>query len=658
MRLLHTTLFTLKSFITPYHVDGRGYAILSHTWGDDEVLFEDMATPDRRPIAHARKAWDKVQRACEVARELGFEFIWIDTLCIDKSSSAELSEAINSMFEWYALSRVCLAYLADYEDGGRLSGGDKNATNEFLSSRWFERGWTLQELIAPSDVVFYDAGWNQIGQRKSLAQPISEQTGIYRSILTRHLPWDAAPGASYLRVVRQVLMSISVAAKMSWVSQRQTTRPEDMAYCLLGLFDINMPLLYGEGDEKAFLRLQEEIVKHCFDSSILAWRMPQIGEGPGRAWDLASVGPGGRWDWILSPSPEYFACGSEIQNLRDEDGRERGSVHPGGLSMTVLLSPLGSLSKDTALCYTLARSEGIEQGSFEHDGKSKQVSAYLAILNCCADGNYTKRVALLLYKSPTQANTYFRARPDYFIVEMGDEHVMLGPTTNHPIDLSVATPVQLVLATIPMTTWQSQRGYCAYNWETHISDWDLVNVLECKYIRNRLLPPMPVWSKDHPHTHLTDMLWVAMNGYKINGVLLFERPFVDAFFVIWGTPPGDSADAWHPRRWWQRQAGYFCQVVGWSTVMGVYSREAVIRLSRQWHPLTGFQTFNEALLSFVKRDMALRSLSSEWKATWGPRGNEVVVTATVSRQQFLGVEGLVVAVTIGEKTTVTDVAAS
>ncbi|KAK4442962.1 HET-domain-containing protein [Podospora aff. communis PSN243] len=254
MRLLHTVDFTLHSFVGPEQ-DAPHYAILSHTWDDDEVLFEDMATPERMvEMANLKaKAWKKVERSCAMARALSFDYIWIDTLCIDKSSSAELSEAINSMFEWYALSSVCLAYVSDYKDEG-LKSGAADPTH-FLKSRWFTRGWTLQELIAPANLVFYDKDWFPIGDRRFLANAIASETSIYRKFLAR-----------------ANLTAVCVAAKMKWVSKRQTGRPEDKAYCILGLFNVNMPLLYGEGAEKAFIRLQEEIIKHSFDQTILAWQ--------------------------------------------------------------------------------------------------------------------------------------------------------------------------------------------------------------------------------------------------------------------------------------------------------------------------------------------------------------------------------------------------
>jgi len=406
MRLLHTTNFTLHSFVSPQH-DAPHYAILSHTWEVDEVLFEDMATPERMVAlaTEKKKAWTKVQRSCAMARALSFDHIWIDTLCIDKSSSSELSEAINSMFEWYALSGVCLAYISDYKDDG-LKSGASDATN-FLNSRWFTRGWTLQELIAPANLVFYDMEWFPIGDRRFLANVISSKTSIYRKFLARRGPSQA----ENLQNLRRDLTAVCVAAKMKWVSVRQTGRPEDTAYCMLGLFNVNMPLLYGEGAEKAFVRLQEEIIKHSFDQTILTW------QSPGRKALL-----GGRWDGILSPSADNFAESHSVQLLRGQPRFDNGGARPDGLFFEAVICPVEALSRENALSCLADFPDNI---ATEYGG----ISTYLAILHCCADGNYTKRIALLLYKDKTLPNCYYRAHGSFFVVEIGDEFLQIGKTS-------------------------------------------------------------------------------------------------------------------------------------------------------------------------------------------------------------------------------------
>ncbi|KAH7303352.1 heterokaryon incompatibility protein-domain-containing protein [Stachybotrys elegans] len=243
MRLLNIRSLRAEEFIgTP-----PPYAILSHTWGADEVTLHDLdhLGLDDKP------GWKKIIGFARAIRQSNqpVDYFWVDTCCIDKSSSAELSEAINSMFHWYRESVCCFAYLADVEWRAHSS---SPLGADFESSKWFTRGWTLQELLAPRDLEFFDKDWRGIGNRHDLMERISTRTNIDTDTL-RLGQWPNA----------------SVAMRMSWAAGRQTTRPEDMAYCLLGIFDVNMPLLYGEGD-RAFTRLQEEILKESEDQSIFA----------------------------------------------------------------------------------------------------------------------------------------------------------------------------------------------------------------------------------------------------------------------------------------------------------------------------------------------------------------------------------------------------
>ncbi|KAI1129297.1 heterokaryon incompatibility protein-domain-containing protein [Nemania abortiva] len=227
MRLINTETFSLEDFI------GRSppYAILSHTWGEEEVSFQDFENPER---ARQKAGWRKAENACRLAARNGFSWLWIDTFCIDKRSSAELSEAFNSMFQWFKDSSLCLVYMADVVPGN---------SSTFDRSRWFTRGWTLIELIAPTNLNFYSRDWEFI-----------EITGVD--------PFVLAGGD-----VKQV----KVARRLYWASRRTTTRVEDEAYGIMGLFDVNMPLIYGEG-RRAFVRLQDEIYKTTNDISIFAWR--------------------------------------------------------------------------------------------------------------------------------------------------------------------------------------------------------------------------------------------------------------------------------------------------------------------------------------------------------------------------------------------------
>ena len=256
MRLLHVTSHEFEDFTdekTP------PYAVLSHTWGECEITFQDF-----RKACSDVSSWQenegfrKILQFCEQASGQ-FEWVWVDTCCIDKTSSAELSEAINSMYRWYRRSDVCFTYLADVEVDAPTAtesehSASGNTSNGIRNSRWFTRGWTLQELLAPKEMHFYDKNWNFIGTRQDFREEVLAATGIPPSFL------NGAP-----------LSEASIAQKMSWASKRTTKRPEDVAYCLLGLFDINMPLIYGEGKDKAFRRLQEEIVKTTDDHSLFAW---------------------------------------------------------------------------------------------------------------------------------------------------------------------------------------------------------------------------------------------------------------------------------------------------------------------------------------------------------------------------------------------------
>ncbi|KAL2061885.1 hypothetical protein VTL71DRAFT_7263 [Oculimacula yallundae] len=248
MWLINTTNFELKMFTTSKSIPP--YAILSHTWGkdNDELTFKEMVPGVESSPAAAKEGFEKIKMTCHLARtEYQLEYAWVDTCCIDKSSSAELSEAINSMFNWYRQARICFVFFADLQP----------KSQNFKSCKWFSRGWTLQELLAPRDIRFFDAVWEYRGNKQTLVSEISTNSGISREVLT------GVKG----------LQEIPIAVRMCWASNRETSREEDAAYCLLGIFDVNMPMIYGEG-EKAFLRLQEEIIKRSSDMSIFAWMAP------------------------------------------------------------------------------------------------------------------------------------------------------------------------------------------------------------------------------------------------------------------------------------------------------------------------------------------------------------------------------------------------
>lgn len=212
---------------------------------DEEVLLEDLQDISQ---AKTKPGFAKIQFCCDQALRDKIKFAWIDTCCIDKTSSTELSEAINSMYRWYQNAKRCYAYLRDVSkpEGGRV---------EIRRSKWFRRAWTLQELLAPRTVKFYSDDWTFLGSRTSLRTDITGATGIDEEYLTHE----------------QLHMTASIARRMSWAATREATRAEDIAYSLFGIFDVHMPLLYGEGKQKAFMRLQEEIMKFSNDHTLFAW---------------------------------------------------------------------------------------------------------------------------------------------------------------------------------------------------------------------------------------------------------------------------------------------------------------------------------------------------------------------------------------------------
>ncbi|KAI1108081.1 kinesin light chain [Nemania sp. NC0429] len=224
------------------------YAILSHTWGAEEVTYQDLlAQGNGNGTGVVQKSGYRKIRLCgEQAERDGLRHFWVDTCCIDKSNSTELARSINSMFAWYAGARVCYVYLADVScpDGDGDGRDDRAWKSQFERSRWFRRGWTLQELIAPKTVRFFSEEGTYLGSRESLLNLIRDVTGIP----ARALRGDPLP-------------DFTVPERMVWAERRETTEPEDKVYSMLGIFDVQMPLVYGEGEEKALNRLREEIAK-------------------------------------------------------------------------------------------------------------------------------------------------------------------------------------------------------------------------------------------------------------------------------------------------------------------------------------------------------------------------------------------------------------
>ena len=301
MYLINTTTLKLRSFSSPDAVHS-GYAILSHVWEESgEQSFQDVQMVHQQCAVSGEDPHDlvseKIRRCCELSRRHGYEWVWIDTCCIDKTSSAELSEAINSMYRYYSLARVCYAYLNDVP-----SRRDRSWLLQFQRSRWHCRGWTLQELLAPNVVLFLANTWDVLAAKTDLAAELEEITSIPASVLR----------------LQEHHGEMSVAQRMSWAAWRETTRVEDKAYCLLGMFDINMPTLYGEG-EKAFRRLQEEILKTSIDTTLFAWDM--VGR--------LAVPSDGMNTGLFAPSPRYFGLSQRIRYINGAHATSYANHGPG-----------------------------------------------------------------------------------------------------------------------------------------------------------------------------------------------------------------------------------------------------------------------------------------------------------------------------------------
>ncbi|KAF4813320.1 Vegetative incompatibility protein HET-E-1 [Colletotrichum tropicale] len=257
MKLIHVDNLNIRDFFdtTP------PYAILSHTWEQDEVTFRDVSQKE----VNDKAGWKKITNFCKIVNKYlsePVEYVWVDTCCIYKSSSEELSEGINSMFRYYQEAVSCFVFLADVIHSDPTKPVDTS----------FE-----------SDLVFFDRKWRRIETKINLASRISNTTKIDEITLISG-NWSGA----------------SIARRMSWASTRETTRVEDIAYCLLGLFNVHMPLLYGEGS-RAFIRLQEEILRQSDDYSLFAWDASKVDES------IAHIG-------VLATHPVLFKDSGGVES--------------------------------------------------------------------------------------------------------------------------------------------------------------------------------------------------------------------------------------------------------------------------------------------------------------------------------------------------------
>ncbi|KAK4159930.1 heterokaryon incompatibility protein-domain-containing protein [Cladorrhinum sp. PSN259] len=382
MRLINTQTLEFEEFVKPPR-----YAILSHTWEAEEVSYRDfldIKTGDR----WQQKGFEKIIMTCKQAQKDDFLYVWIDTCCIDKSSSAELSEAINSMFKWYRQSAVCYAYLADVPEDG----DHRAPESAFSRSRWFTRGWTLQELIAPMTEEFFGKNWIWIGDKKSLELAINKRTRIDVEILR---------GGD--------LKGVSVARRMSWASDRETTREEDIAYCLMGIFDINMPMLYGEGT-KAFIRLQEHILNEIGDESMFAWKAVN---------SLESA----RYRGIFADSPAEFRDSAEIVPCFDITGRPAPVISSKGVSLLMPHSPMEPGKKHL------------------HPSIAPElVEVAKASMSCCMAGDDIKTMAVEVVYIRGEGRYYRSSPSELFRVDpFFNSQTVYFPKSAHEFSLSVTS---------------------------------------------------------------------------------------------------------------------------------------------------------------------------------------------------------------------------
>ncbi|KAG1745608.1 hypothetical protein EDB19DRAFT_453572 [Suillus lakei] len=243
------------------------FATLSHRWLDTgEPTFQDMSE-SQKDMSKNLAGYDKLTKFCEKAGEYDCELAWSDTCCINKDSSAELDEAIQAMFNWYRTAAICIAYLAS-----------SSSASDFTQEPWFTRGWTLQELLAPEKMKFYGQNWEPLSDDPDDKHPTALATTPDDEISTPITPSQPDILSSITRLTDiepRDLISFSrgidnVHQRLRWASRRTTTRIEDMAYSLIGIFDVSMPITYGEG-QRSWFRLMEIILQRCKSWEIFVW---------------------------------------------------------------------------------------------------------------------------------------------------------------------------------------------------------------------------------------------------------------------------------------------------------------------------------------------------------------------------------------------------
>ena len=311
-------------------VDNRitRYAILSHTWfaDKDEPTFEDLTNGTGKE----KPGYEKIRFCGKQAGQDGLRYFWVDTCCINKETDAELSQAINSMFRWYHNATRCYVYLSDvprspFDTNDKLN--IQSWDSDFWKSRWFTRGWTLQELLAPHSVEFFSKEGKRLGDKNSLEQQIQEITGI---------PALALQGAP--------LSQLGVDKPFLWMDHRQTKLDEDKVYSLLGIFDVAMPLSYGEGWTNAFQRLREVIDKR--QTCVKDLRLTDPRDDKKRIEETKGGLLEDSYHWILK-NPDFQRWRNDQQNrllwIKGDPGKGKTMLLCG------IINELGKLTAKTAL---------------------------------------------------------------------------------------------------------------------------------------------------------------------------------------------------------------------------------------------------------------------------------------------------------------------
>ncbi|KAG8799403.1 hypothetical protein FRC16_005201 [Serendipita sp. 398] len=263
--------------------DELKYSILSHRWGFPELTFSEFgklhepaiqSTPPslNATVAKMEQLWgttrfkpslDKLLHFREVSAERQCKYGWVDTICINKESSAELDESIRSMYAWYRDSHICIIHLSQTRYHFHMRG-----------DAWFTRGWTLQELLAPKQIKFFSSSWKEITRRKNDKDLSDEEQEAAKKGQDKPPLWSAISEVTGIPIDDLLDFKpglYEIGKRMNWASRRTTTRVEDMAYCLIGIFRVNLSISYGE-KEGAFYRLQAEIMQNSNDQSLFDWR--------------------------------------------------------------------------------------------------------------------------------------------------------------------------------------------------------------------------------------------------------------------------------------------------------------------------------------------------------------------------------------------------